>query len=325
MKHYCIIGGAGFIGSHVVQLLVSRGSQITVIGRNSKPSRILPEGVRYIAGDYGNKNLLIEALSGVDEVIHLAYTSVPKTSFEDPVQDILDNLPETVSFFEVANNLGIEKIVLVSSGGTVYGKANKLPIEEDHPTNPISPYGISKLASEKYAMMFNELKALPVVCVRPGNAFGEGQRPYVGQGFIATAIVSILLQREVIIFGEYGTVRDYIYVSDVANGIIAASERGKPGSYYNIGSGVGRNNKEILDAIFPFAKSIGFEPRVKIMPSRQFDVPVNVLDSTKLTNETDWQALVSFEDGIRKTWNWLLQEYNNQVNPIKKKQVINKN
>ena len=187
----------------------------------------------------------------------------------------------------------------------MYGKANEIPIKEDHPTKPISPYGITKLACEKYAYMFYKLKDLPIVCVRPGNAYGVRQRPFTGQGFIATAIASIINQQEVIIFGETGTIRDYIYVTDIANGIIAALEHGKPGVCYNIGSGVGRSNKDILDIIYPYAESAGLEPRVKILPLRQFDVPNNVLDSSKIKNKTGWENIVSFHNGIEKTWKWL--------------------
>ena len=309
IKHCYVIGGNGFIGTHIIETLVTFDRQITVIDKNPLPSKVLPKEVNYITGDYGVKDFLVKSLKDVDEVIHLAYSTVPKTSFEKPVQDIFNNLPTTVRLFEVASNLGIEKLVFVSSGGTVYGGVDKVPIKENHPTNPISPYGITKLACEKYANMFYKLKVLPVVCVRPGNAYGERQKPFVGQGFIATAISSILNQQEVIIYGETGTIRDYIYVTDVARGIIAALEHGKPGVCYNIGSGVGRSNKDILDAIYPFAKSTGLEPRVKILPLRQFDVPINVLDSTKIMQETGWETTITFDEGIKRTWDWLYHEH----------------
>lgn len=307
MSHCCVIGGSGFIGSHIVEKLILQKRRITVIGRNVFPSRKLPEGVHYVSGDYGKKGFLTDVLRGVDEVIQLAYASVPKTSFENPLSDIRYNLPPAVTLFEVASRLGINKLVLVSSGGTVYGKAKKIPIPEDHPTNPISPYGITKLATEKYALMFNELEALPVICVRPGNAYGEGQRPFVHQGFVATAMASILERKNITVFGETGTIRDYIHVSDVANGIIAALDHGKPGAFYNIGSGVGRCNQDVLAEIFPLAGSAGLHPTIKTAPLRSFDVPVNVLDSTKLFKETGWKPLISFSEGINKTWQWFYE------------------
>lgn len=309
IKHCCVIGGNGFLGTHVIDELVILGRKLTVLDKNPLASEVSRKGVRYVNCDYGEMNLLIETLRGVNEVIHMAYSTTPKTSFDDPVRDIFENLPATVNLIKAASNLGIEKFVFISSGGTIYGKADKVPITEGHPTNPISPYGITKLTCEKYANMFSKLKGLPVVCVRPGNAYGERQKPFTGQGFIATAIVSILRQQEINLFGKTGTIRDYIYVTDVARGIVAALDHGKPGSCYNIGSGIGRNNKSVLDAIYPFASSEGLQPQVKILPPREFDVPVNILDSSKLIKETGWNETVSFEEGIKRTWNWFCHNY----------------
>ena len=307
MKHCCVIGGTGFIGSHLVELLHKHGRQVTVVGRSSLPSRPLPVGVRYLAGDYGDRYFLTGVLQGMEEVISLAYTTVPKTSFEDPVRDILDNLPASVNLFEVVRDLRIHKLILVSSGGTVYGEAQQLPIAESHPTNPISPYGITKLAIEKYAMMFYKNDALPVVCVRPGNAYGVGQRPFVGQGFIATAMACLLQGKEVTLFGESGTLRDYVHVFDVACGILSVLEQGAPGSCYNIGTGIGRSNSDILDAIYPHAKNAGIEPRIRIEPLRKFDVSANVLDCCKLRDETGWKTMITFPEGIKSTWEWFLK------------------
>jgi len=309
MNHCCVIGGDGFIGTWVVDRLVQRKKKVTIIDRNHEPTRIHPEAARYIVGDYGQKSFLKQALQDVDEIIHLAYSTVPKTSFEDPVEDIRNNLPATVTLLDVASSIGVDKFILMSSGGTVYGKVDEVPIPEDHPTNPISPYGITKLATEKYAMMFSELKGLPVICVRPGNAYGEGQKPFVGQGFVGTAIASVLKGQQVTVFGETGTIRDYIHVADIADGIIAVLEHGRANSCYNIGTGVGRSNKDILTAIAAFADATGLKLRVNTLPPRPFDVPANVLDSTKLINQTGWKISVSFEDGIKRTWDWFLTRH----------------
>jgi len=305
----CIIGGSGFIGHHLVQILANQGKKLIVIGRSHEPIRNLPKGVRYFAGDYGDKSFLRRVLVDVDEIVDLAYASVPKTSFEDPVKDILNNLPSSVNLFEVACSLPIKKLVIVSSGGTVYGKAVKLPISEDHTTKPISPYGITKLAVENYAFMYHALKGLPVVCVRPANAFGEGQKPFTGQGFVATAIASAIEGREINIFGEQSVIRDLIYVTDVANGIAAALNYCTIGECYNIGSGLGSNNQEIIDMIATIAKSRKIEVHLKVLPSRKFDVPANVLDSSKLQNETGWVPNISLLQGLEQTWRYFEKYY----------------
>jgi len=307
MTRVCLLGGTGFIGHHLIRLLLRPDRQITVIGRNPVPTRELPAGVRYCSGDFGDRFFLRGILQEMDEVIALAHSTVPQTSFEDPVNDILTNLPAAVNLFDISAHYGIKKLIFVSSGGTVYGKTETLPIRENQLQNPISPYGITKLAIEKYALMFSELRDLPIVCVRPANAYGEGQKPFSGQGFVATAMASVLENREVIMFGENGTIRDYIYVTDVACGIVAALEHGAPGACYNIASGIGRSNRDILNAIIPLAQSAGLSPRIKVMPARRYDVPANVLDPGKLVRETGWKDAVTFEEGMEKTWNWLVK------------------
>lgn len=306
VKYCCIIGGAGFIGSHLVPTLLRENRKVIVIGRNDRPSRPLPPGVEYVPGDFGDKYFLRGILRGVDEIIDLAYASVPKTSYDNPVQDIFDNLPPAVNLFETAGRCGISKVLMVSSGGVVYGRAEQVPINEAAPTAPISPYGITKLAVEKYAHMFHVTQGLPVVCVRPANAYGESQRPFVGQGFVATAIASVLANQAITLFGDNGTVRDYIHAKDVATGIVAALNDGVPGEIYNIGSGVGRSNRDILDALTPLAAEAGLEMRLNVLPMRSFDVPVNILDSSKLQALTGWSPTVAFNDGIRRTWDWYL-------------------
>jgi UDP-glucose 4-epimerase len=308
MRHYCLIGGSGFIGHHLAVKLVSMGKRVTVIEKKRVPDRPLPKSTNYLVYEGHEKAFLKKALEGVNCVVHLAYSTVPKTSFEHPLKDIRTNLPSLVNFFEVCSELSLDKVVMLSSGGTVYGVARTIPITEEHPTNPISPYGITKLAMEKYALMYNSHYRLPVVIVRPGNAFGEGQLASTGQGFIATALSSILSRKEILMFGESGTVRDYLHVSDVVSGIVAAAEYGKIASCYNIGSGIGRNNREVLDVIYPLAAVRGLEPMVRIVATRKFDVPVNVLDSHKLTNDTGWRSALAFEDGMKRVWDWYCEE-----------------
>lgn len=299
-----VIGGAGYIGTYLVPMLMASGRHVTVLGRSHAPRYTLPEGVAYVADDFGRRDLICGLLDCHQEVIHLAYATVPNTSFENPLADLLQNLPPTVQLFsEVADRGG--KLILVSSGGTVYGEAIKLPIREDHPTKPISPYGVTKLTLENYAHLYAVTHGLKFVCVRPANAYGVGQRPFVGQGFISTAIASVMHGQPIKIFGQNGTVRDYIYVSDLASGIVGALEHGHVSETYNLGSGLGLSNKEVTQILSPLMKQQGFEVLVEHLPERAFDVKANVLDSTKLQTHTGWKPKVDFGEGLRLTSEWL--------------------
>jgi len=229
---------------------------------------------------------------------------LPNTSFENPLSDLLQNLPPTVQLFEEVAARG-SKLVLVSSGGTVYGEAVATPIDEQHPTKPISPYGVSKLTLENYAYLYAVTHGLKFVCVRPANAYGEGQRPFIGQGFISTAMAAAMRGQPVKIFGSTGTVRDYLHVSDLAAGIAHALDKGTLSTIYNIGSGVGLSNMDIVDAISPLLHEMGCVLKIEHMPERIFDVKVNILDASRLRSHTGWEPRVTLTQGLLRTRNWL--------------------
>lgn len=299
-----VIGGAGYIGAHLVPQLVATGRRVTVLGRSLIPRYDLPAGVVYVKGDFAQRELLSQQLDAHQEVIHMAYATVPNTSYENPLADLLQNLPPTVQLFSEAADRNV-KLVLVSSGGTVYGEAVELPIRETHPTRPISPYGVTKLTLENYAYLYAATHGLKFVCVRPANAYGVGQRPFGGQGFIATAMASAMRGTPIKIFGQHGTVRDYLYVTDLASGIVDALEHGYLSETYNLGSGTGLSNIDVIEAFKPLMREIGCEVQVENLPERAFDVKANVLDSTKLQEHTGWRSQVEFDDGLRRTYEWL--------------------
>lgn len=298
-----VVGGAGFIGSRLVELLVANSArEVWVLGRSALPRQALPDGVRYIQGDASDSRCMQALLATCDEVIDLAYATVPKSSFDDPVHDLMSNLPPTVNLLQEACRHRLRRFLLVSSGGTVYGPAFSLPITESHPTNPISPYGITKLALEKYALMFHRLEGLPVVIARPGNPFGPAQVGNQGQGFIGAAIWATLRRQPVCIFGERGTVRDYLHVDDLAEGLLAALDHGAIGATYNIGTGQGLDNREVLDQLMPLAQAANYEIALKHLPARVFDVSANVLCSASLTELSGWRPRQSFSSALARTW-----------------------
>lgn len=309
MKQCCVIGGCGFIGRHLIELLQESGRDVVVIDRLPPAAANLKKTTRYLCNRVSDKAFLAKALRNADEVVDLAYATVPKTSFDNPITDITSNLPFGVDLFQAVSSSRMRKLVILSSGGTVYGEALKSPIRETHATNPISPYGITKLAVEKYALMFHHLNDLPVVILRPGNAYGEGQKAFSGQGFIATAMASFIQGKPVTIFGRNGTIRDYIHVNDIVSGVVAALDKGRAGSCYNLGTGKGRSNRQVLNAIIPLARRAGLLPKILTEPRRKFDVSCNILNSSRMQQETGWKHAVLFDEGISRMWDWCLRNY----------------
>lgn len=306
-KKTCIIGGSGFIGSSLIHNLLENKRDIIVVGRSHIPQNRLPAEVKYLFGDIKDEKFASIFLKNVDEIIYLAYASTPRTSFENLLDDLNENLISAVTFFEVASRYPIKKMIYISSGGAVYGESDGSPISENHSTNPISPYGISKLAIEKYAQLFWKTKKLPVVCIRPSNIYGENQKPFIGQGFISTAISSILSAREIIVYGQDGTFRDYLYIDDFVKGIVLALDNCLPGEIYNLGSGLGFNNTEIIEKLKNnhLLKNNIF--KIIHEPPRVSDVFFNILDSNKFTQLCGWQPSISLNDGIERLINYYLK------------------
>lgn len=308
----CVIGGGGFIGQWVVRFLLARGSAVVVVGRSKRPKG-LPAIVDYVEAEYSHEHVLGKAMEDADFLIHLAYATVPSTSFSDPIFDVMANVPPSVALFQKAAAVGIKRIVFVSSGGTVYGNTQALPIREDAPTNPISPYGITKLTIERYAHMYHTLMGLPVITVRPGNAYGIRCEGGPGGGFITAVVKSAMSGNPLTIFGDGGAIRDYIHVSDVAAGVVAALVKGIPGEIYNIGTGAGHSNTDIVHLVRSVLGAKQRKMEIRYLPTRGFDVAANVLDSTRLATVSGWRPTVSIEAGIEELWNACASPVNCQL------------
>ncbi len=300
-----IIGGNGFIGSNLADALLRSGHKVTSFDRYPSRYREADPRINYIYGDFANHGEVEEAVKGIDWIFHLAYTTLPATSNEDPMFDVRSNIIDTLQLLEACRKFSVKKVVFISSGGTVYGVPQTLPIDEDHPTEPICSYGITKLTIEKYLHLYHHLHNLDYVVARLANPYGELQNPQAKQGAIAVFLGNVLQNKPITIWGDGEVIRDYIYIGDAAEALVKAAEYcpdEKEPRVFNIGSGGGQSLNEIVRAI---RAAVGRELEVVHHPARSADVPANVLDISRAKKCLNWKPEINLEHGIRKTWDWL--------------------
>jgi len=300
-----VIGGNGFIGTNLVEALLADGYQVRILDRYPSRYRDPFPDAEYIVGDLGNHGDVISAVKGIDHVFHLAYTTLPQTSNDDPVYDVRSNIADTVQLLQECRGSGVKKVIFISSGGTIYGVPQQIPITEEHPTEPICSYGISKLAIEKYLNLFYKLWGLEYVVARLSNPYGEQQNPNSKQGAVGVFLGNIQQGKPITIWGDGSVVRDYIYIGDVSKALIAAAKY-QPGPkdqrVFNIGEGTGISLNELIEAI----KQVVDKPvEVKYTPGRPVDVPANVLDITRAKEALKWQPEMELKEGLTRTWKWI--------------------
>ncbi|NOS89312.1 MAG: NAD-dependent epimerase/dehydratase family protein [Methylococcaceae bacterium] len=296
-----VIGGNGFIGSHLVDSLVLAGYKVRVFDRGPELYRTPLVDVDYRLGDFGDGPSLAEALEGVDIVYHLVSTTVPSTSNLDPVADIQGNLINTVKLLQLMVQKGISRIVYLSSGGTVYGIPNIVPIPETHPLKPICSYGVIKVAIENYLFMYKSLYGIQPIVLRASNPYGERQGHAGVQGVIGTFLKKIKTDETIEIWGDGSIIRDFIHISDLIKLCILASTSNYCG-ILNAGSGIGHSIRDVLD-VLSLASNRGIDPIYK--QGRAYDLPSVVLDVSKAKNELNWQPELSLMEGVAKTWQWI--------------------
>jgi len=296
-----VLGGNGFIGSHVVDRILSAGHRVRIFDRAEDRYRGRIPMVEYVIANFDDSVSLNEALIGIDVVFHGISTTVPSTSNADPISDVQSNLVATLGLLNAMQNNGVKRIVYLSSGGTVYGQTDVEKISEEHPANPICSYGIVKLAIEKYLFMYQMLHGFRTISLRASNPYGERQGHLGVQGVIGTFLHRIANDREIEVWGDGRVVRDYIYVGDLADICLKSIASDKCG-VYNIGGGRGHSVKEIVECLLKVTAS---QVSVTYKSARSFDVERVVLDISLAKETFNWQPKVSLTSGIEKTWFWL--------------------
>ena len=304
--NYLVLGGAGFIGSHVVDALLATGQKVRVFERPDCDLGNLAgvlDRIDLRFGDFTQTKDLTGVLEGIDLIIHLVGTVLPAASNLNPIYDIETNLKGTVSLLELAVEQGVKKVVFASSGGQIYGPVAALPISETSPTEPLSSYGIIKLATEKYLKLFHQLHDLDYTILRIANPYGERQKINGQQGAVAVFAGRIKNRQPIEIWGDGSVARDYLYIADLIQAILKACTKTLSVKLFNIGRGKPLSLNELVGLLMEVS---GREVPVVYKEARSCDSQVNFLDCERALKYLDWKPQTNLKTGLQRTWEWVL-------------------
>jgi len=302
-----VIGGTGFIGSNLVMALQKLDYHVIVFSRGHPSVLGIIKNVEYIIGNISNHGEIDEVMGRVDYVFHFASSTNPKSSENDLIFDITSNLVSSIYIMEACVRNNVKKLIYCSSGGTVYGIHDEMPLHEDVNCKPISSYGLVKYSIENYLEYFNHKYNLNYEVLRLSNPYGIGQSYAASQGIIAIFINKILNDDEIQVFGNGSIVRDYIYIEDFVSLCTTLLTTEKKNNILNVGSGIGNS---ISDIIFYIENILNKKAKVKYLPERKFDVPEIYLDISKVKELYGWEPKVDLKTGIKKTIGWIKGETN---------------
>jgi UDP-glucose 4-epimerase len=301
----CLVtGGAGFIGSHVVDALIARGDRVTVVdnlstGRESNLEQAARYGAVLRVADICDRSALREIFAAAqpEVVFHLAAQIDVRRSVEDPAADARANVLGTIEVLEAARAAGARRVVNTSTGGGLYGDAEKLPTPEDYPIRPLAPYGQAKYAAEGYCELYTRLHDLPTVSLRYGNVYGPRQDVHGEAGVVAIFCGHLVEGRRPTVFGDGKQTRDWVDVSDVARANLLAGDGSLTGPV-NIGSGRETSVLELIEALNESSDNASLDTP-QFLPERPGEVRRSCLDVSRARDELGWSAAVELRDGLR--------------------------
>lgn len=304
MTHVVVTGGAGFIGSHLVDRLLVDGHEVLVVDDLSTGRREqVATGCRFEEMDITSPDLLplVEGFRP-EVVLHLAAQMDVRRSVADPLHDTRTNVLGTVNLLTAAACSGVRKVVFASSGGTVYGEPDVLPVREDAPVRPASPYGAAKAAGETYTAAFGRLFGFTWTSLRLGNVYGPHQDPHGEAGVVAIFGTAMLEQRQTMVFGDGSSSRDYVHVDDVVEAFVACLDARTDGAVLNVGTGRPTSVRELHTLM---AKACGAADGPEHREPRLGELQHIALDSAALRARTGWEPRVDLHEGLAGTLAWI--------------------
>lgn len=298
----CITGGAGFIGSHLADAFLASGRRVLVIDDLSSGRREhVPPGAELAVLDVRSREAA-ERLErdGIDLLVHHAAQMDVRRSVADPVFDADVNVLGGLNLLEAARRGGVRQVIFASTGGAIYGEQEAFPAGEGHPVRPVSPYGVSKLALERYLYYYHVTYGMAVTCLRYANVYGERQNPHGEAGVVAIFLDRLLAGRRPTINGAGLQTRDYVHVSDVVRANIAAL--GVPGFHvFNVGTGVETSVVELYRGL---AAAVGSRLEAEHGPPKPGEQQRSVIDATRLQRELGVPVPIPLAAGLARTVDW---------------------
>ncbi len=305
-----VTGGAGFIGSNVVDALINRGDSVTVLddlssGKSANLEAAIAADAELIEGDVASKADVAAAFAVArpDQVFHFAAQIDVRRSVSDPAFDLAVNVGGTINLLDAAADAGVSRFLFASTGGAIYGEGSgrPLPLAEDAEERPDAPYGQSKLAAESYLGLYARTRGLATIALRLGNVYGPRQDPHGEAGVVAIFCGAMLKGEAPKVFGDGLQTRDYVFVGDVVRAFLAASDSPAATGAFNIGTGREATVFDVGNAIAAAYKG-SFTP--EMAPSRPGEVERIAIDSARAEAELGWRAEVDLADGLRETAEW---------------------
>lgn len=299
-----VTGGAGFIGSNIVKELLKRKYEVTVLDNLSSGYRSNLEqfgtSIRFIEGDIREESSLDKATENVDTIFHLAASVGNKRSIDHPVEDADINVMGTIKLLEMARKKGVKKIVYSSSAG-VFGELKTLPIKEDHPIDPDSPYGSTKLCAEKECIAYSKIHGMNIVCLRYFNVYGPNQRFDAYGNVIPIFVFNALNGKPITIFGDGEQTRDFINVKDVVQANLKAAENVEVSGIFNMGSGT---SITINDLVKKIGENIDISNDTEYLPPRPGDVRDSLADISLAKKVLKYEPQVDMSSGLKEYIDW---------------------
>jgi UDP-glucose 4-epimerase len=298
-----VTGGAGFIGSHLVDALVARGDDVAVVDDMSggRPSRVADEPVVHkLSVTEGAAVAAVTADFRPELICHLAARVDVRTSVSDPADDALVNVIGTINVLEAARQVGA-RVILGSTGAVIYGRDAPIPSLEDVLPLPESPYGVAKSSAEQYVELYNRLHGSSHVVLRFANVYGPRQDPAGQVGVVAIFCARALARQRPVVYGDGQQTRDFIYVGDAVNAYLAAADRGRPG-IWNVGSGA---EVSILQLVAVISEVSGHEMNPVFGAARPGELRRGALASERARRDLGWAPAVALAEGVGRVYRWI--------------------